>query len=525
MYVRLAISIVLFTSLAHAVPFERELRLPSQYTTERVTQFMGIPAGETVTLLDLEGPAAITHLWMTVGKCTPRHIVLRMYWDGETTPSVEAPLSDFFGVGHNNTEPELYFATPSLSVAPKNGYNMYLPMPFRGRARITVTNDQEVALTEGGGLYFQADIRRYKSLAEDTPYFRAQWRREAPAQRRGEAYSVIEATGSGFVAGLTLHVRDDDIADKWYHGGGDMIFIDGPTAPNVLKGIGGEDFFGQSWASHLFASPYAGCTNTANNEISLYRFFLEGAPHFSHSIRVAFGAMENEITSVGYWYQTGPYESAFPFPPADERLPHQTMTENGAKLTLLKSEQIPVALIGPFAGTIDLPNPLDGLHPLPVGTPLLTNYGRPFMNTVPNETNRRISWLRSVTSLSWLDLEAIYKPKMIGVGTVQSMPGAVAFVLVRINSSATQDATLRIGHDDGVRAWLNGKPIATLKSESRFDLGSVKIRLDRGTNNVLLKVANDWNTNWAAFAVSLSLEVESPVQFYPFDNLPNAIQR
>lgn len=509
---------------AWAAPFERELGLPTEYTNERVTKLAPIAPGETVTLLDMEGPGAVTHLWMTVGKCVPRHIVVRMYWDDETDPSVEAPLTDFFGVGHNHAEPELYFATPCLSVAPKNGYNLYLPMPFRKRARITVTNDQEAPLTEGGGLYFQADILNFTQLSEDTPYLHAQWRRESPAQRRGKPYTVIDAAGKGFVAGLTLHVRDSDVTDRWYHGGGDTIYIDGPASPALLKGIGGEDFFGQSWASHLFSSPYAGCTNIKNNEISLYRFFLEGPPRFSHSIRVAFGALENEVTSVGYWYQSEPHHAFFELPGPDERLPHQALNTEKYSVEVLPDDQIPLAVIGPFAGPIDAPNPLDGIFPVKLDTGMLTNYPLPFKNTIPTNENRRVSWESAQTHLSWIDLEAIYKPKMPGIRLVQALPRTLAYVLIRVQSDTAQDATLRIGHDDPLRVWLNGKPVGNFDETRGFVLENAALKLDNGANEVLLKVANEWNGNWAAFAASLSFEAEAPLHFDSFDALSPAFE-
>ena len=62
--------------------------------------------GETVTLAEMDGPGVIQHIWITVTDRTSdrnryilRDLVLRMYWDGEETPSVESPLGDFFCCG------------------------------------------------------------------------------------------------------------------------------------------------------------------------------------------------------------------------------------------------------------------------------------------------------------------------------------------------------------------------------------------------------------------------------------------
>lgn len=58
-----------------------------------------LKAGETVTLAKIETCGVINHIWITVTDRTSdinrfvlRDLVLRMYWDGEETPSVESPL-------------------------------------------------------------------------------------------------------------------------------------------------------------------------------------------------------------------------------------------------------------------------------------------------------------------------------------------------------------------------------------------------------------------------------------------------
>jgi len=63
-----------------------------------------VPPGRTVTLVDHKGAGIVRRWWMTViqherTELLFRNIILRCYWDGEAEPSVEAPLSDFFGLG------------------------------------------------------------------------------------------------------------------------------------------------------------------------------------------------------------------------------------------------------------------------------------------------------------------------------------------------------------------------------------------------------------------------------------------
>ena len=93
-------------------------------------------------LADLEGPGAVTHIWITVADSEfgwPRLLRLRVYYDGSAIPSVDAPLGDFFAVGHGFERP-----VQSLMIRDSSdgrSRNSYWPMPFRKSCRITVTNE------------------------------------------------------------------------------------------------------------------------------------------------------------------------------------------------------------------------------------------------------------------------------------------------------------------------------------------------------------------------------------------------
>ncbi len=102
-----------------------------------------IHAGETVTLVDAAGPGVIQHMWFTgyVG----HHFIIRMYWDDQEYPSVEAPLSAFFGCAYDENFVDRDGKYPVLNsammlVAPGRGYNSYFEMPFHKSARITMEN-------------------------------------------------------------------------------------------------------------------------------------------------------------------------------------------------------------------------------------------------------------------------------------------------------------------------------------------------------------------------------------------------
>ena len=100
-----------------------------------------IAPGEMLTLLDEAGPGLITHVWFTIASDDANHLkalVLRMYWDGESTPSVETPIGDFFGLGLGDYH---LYQSAALAVGGDKALNCFFPMPFAKHARITVTNE------------------------------------------------------------------------------------------------------------------------------------------------------------------------------------------------------------------------------------------------------------------------------------------------------------------------------------------------------------------------------------------------
>lgn len=108
----------------------------------KVKPCLRVNAGETVTLMDVDGPGTMQHIWMV--ERLSRANILRFYWDGETNPSVEVPAPDFFAVGH---EKFARVNSQVVTVNPHNALNCYWPMPFRHHAKVTFTNDGPNDLT------------------------------------------------------------------------------------------------------------------------------------------------------------------------------------------------------------------------------------------------------------------------------------------------------------------------------------------------------------------------------------------
>ena len=283
-------------------------RVSSYDTAGGNADFRRIAAGQALTVLDVDGPGLLTHIWITVASPDPMHLkslVLRSYWDGEATPSIETPLGDFFGLGLG--EYYRYQSIP-LSVGSDKAMNCFFPMPFQKHARISITNDGPAKVD---AFYFNIDYRAYaKPLPADQLYFHAQYRQASPAQGwtnewnangdprvndkknlNGEGnYVWMEATGRGHFVGVTMSILQNQ--DHWWGEGDDMFFIDGEARPSI-NGTGSEDYFLGAWgfgdqpfAYGLYGAPVKG-PEKAGSRSSVYRFHLDSPIPFTKLVGVA----------------------------------------------------------------------------------------------------------------------------------------------------------------------------------------------------------------------------------------------
>ena len=136
---------------------------------------LDITPGATVTLADFSGCGLIDHIWFTLLDpiCFQPHTlsgtILRIYWDQECTPSVEAPIGDFFCCGFDQN---CIVNSAPIAVNPNRSFNCYFPMPFRKHFRITIQNCTNETIPR---LFYQIDFRLLSTLPEDTVYFHAKW--------------------------------------------------------------------------------------------------------------------------------------------------------------------------------------------------------------------------------------------------------------------------------------------------------------------------------------------------------------
>jgi len=319
----------------------RRGRASSHDRTGGNKDFITVPAGKTAVLADIEGPGRVTHIWCTLHseeKHFLRKVVLRAFWDGEDDASVDAPVGDFFGVGHGLME---NFASIPLAMSAEDGrsFNCFFPMPFNRRARFEIVNEGD------------DDLPYFFFYIDYAGYFHALFNRQNPCdgideegitnhefQMEGENrdgagnYVVLEAAGRGHYVGCALNIFNLRKTDEhnWYGEGDDMIFIDGDTRP-TLHGTGTEDYFNMAFCpTQKVSAPYHGLPLPGKKNwagpISMYRFHVEDPVYFRKSIRVTIehghaNRRSDDYSSVAYWYQAEPHARPWPAVPVALRIP------------------------------------------------------------------------------------------------------------------------------------------------------------------------------------------------------------
>ena len=292
-----------------------------------------IEPGGTVELADIDGPGVIRHIWMATHDVvdTMRGLTLRAYWDGQTHPSIEAPIGDFFGLAHGQSPP---YSSAVHSVGQKRALNIWLPMPFAARARLTVTNDLPISIP----LFFQLDYTVGDTVAEDCGRLHAHFRRENPTAL-GVDYEVLPLRqGRGRYLGALFGVRPS--SHHWWGEGAIKIYLDGDEQFPTIVGTGAEDYVCLSWGLQQNAFPFHGAPlvskgRTDTGPASVYRWHIPDPVYWHSSIRVVLqqigiqidpqnvprsyegylGALrerQDDWCSCAFWYEAVP---SAPLPP------------------------------------------------------------------------------------------------------------------------------------------------------------------------------------------------------------------
>jgi hypothetical protein len=270
-----------------------------------------------------------------------RSTVLRIWWDGEETPSVQSPVGDFFGNGWGGrTYRAMFLGMGEL------GYYCYLPMPFGLSARIEIKNedaeravdlDAEVAYhpvdrlaPNAGRLHAEWHCEQTVAVVHPKPKDPKAWNYEKNLTGE-ENYVFAEAKGRGKYIGTTLNM--DNFGTFWWGEGDPMHFVDDDTWPPTYHGTGSEEYFNDAWGfregnmaiSGSIRGGYEGQNTNWYGKNAIFTFHLADGLPFQKRLRATIehghaNDQGNWYSSCAFWYQIEPHAAFKALPAVKDRL-------------------------------------------------------------------------------------------------------------------------------------------------------------------------------------------------------------
>jgi hypothetical protein len=265
--------------------------------------------GQTMVLADIEGPGTIRHMWMTLSNREPatlRSFVLRAYWDGQEHPSIECPLGDFFGFAHGKV---VHYQSAVHSVAMSAGMNLWLPMPFPNRARITLTNETDESIS----VYYSIDYTVGDRHPRDVGRMHVLFARQNPTIRMQDFELLPQRQGKGRYIGSVIGVRQ--LGKHWWGEGEFKVYMDGDTDFPTICGTGSEDWAGLSHGSYENRYAYHGGILSQGRFHAMYRWHLPDPIAWRKECRITiqqitwrggYAETEDDWSTATFWYEPLP---------------------------------------------------------------------------------------------------------------------------------------------------------------------------------------------------------------------------
>jgi len=252
-----------------------------------------------------EGPVAICGAWfrfldlpqdlMEQRKMLARTI-MRLYWDNETTPSVDVPIGDFFGTAPGVNA----YASLPVGMEKDGTAYCYWYMPYKRAVRVEFENQGDKTVS----LEVKATIERCDIPPDQIAYFHAKWHRDYP--NKTFDWPFLECTGRGRYCGAVLTIWNPVRA--WWGEGDEKFWVDGESFPSTF-GTGSEDYFGYAWCgTELFQHAFHNqtlCEGPGNgNYTSVNRWHIADNIPFQKSFKATIENYGNDkdYSCVTYWY-------------------------------------------------------------------------------------------------------------------------------------------------------------------------------------------------------------------------------
>jgi hypothetical protein len=252
------ILIVTVTEISFAIPVDAQNKVAAWIEISGVpntkthvvpalwADFPRLNAKTTVKILDVEGPGVITQIHASAlgtdfGKGfnsrASQEVIIRVFYDGEATASIDMPLMDFLGDIQCQSD---YFTTVYFSKV-KESHNFRLPLPFRKSIKVEIENDSEINLVG----YIDIQWDQVSGIPADCGYLHTYYRNSKLDPRKENLLFTLNEPAS-IVAHWLQYESEISINGETICEANQELYLDGDTVP-TLNYLGTEDVYGYSW--------------------------------------------------------------------------------------------------------------------------------------------------------------------------------------------------------------------------------------------------------------------------------------
>ena len=322
-----------------------------------------IPPGKSKSLV-ITGNRAITSLKIKIPKKKHyikflRQMTLSINWDNEKSPSVWAPLGEFFGTGPGiNTYKTLVLGEKTTKNPFQYEFYSYWYMPFDKNAKITINNETDKSQKISLNVQYAPLNVPFDKLC----YFHAKWHRDLidPA-KNNEEWLIVDTKGGGRFVGNSLNIWNP--GGRWWGEGDEKFFVDGEKFPSSF-GTGSEDYFGFAWCRAVFfekayhAQP---ANNNNTGHISVNRWRISDNVPFRKSFRATIekyfkNSRPTLYDGVAYWYLSKNGIDNIKPTPLKERLGYYAPFKLFRIPGVIEAEKLPVTTTKGILTTLYLPD-------------------------------------------------------------------------------------------------------------------------------------------------------------------------
>ena len=273
-----------------------------------------LSSGEIKDVLTMGGPAIIRELALGINfsliesfaqrdDCL-ENLILRIYWDDATVPSIEVPVGQFFGSFQRRSR----FNAACFGMSGDTFY-FRLPMPFEKGARLALENKSRRTLV----VELTVASEKMAALLPNYGYLHAAWNRTLPSEI-GRPHEVLHTVGRGRYVGCALAAMSFD-KSWWLLESDESIRKDEEAKPG-WNGTGLEDYFNGAWYyKNNLVRPLHGLIFKAPFRTVQFRIHRNDAVNYQSSLDVLFERGPDQgshglMESVAYYYQEKPQAGA-----------------------------------------------------------------------------------------------------------------------------------------------------------------------------------------------------------------------